>query len=241
MIDWRQYCSSVRDQGECGSCTAFGLIGAWEASLRLFKNEDVDLSEAHLFFCSGGRCETGNTMEAPLDRAKVGVCLEDCFPYQDFNKRCEDACQEWWTAGKKIKSWAKTNGIAAMKIVLEQGPLFGSMEVYTSFIYYKGGIYHRLPGDELLGYHAISIVGLDEDKGAWLCRNSWGTGWGEQGYFWIVYDELDPEAFIFELDGEITPPSPSPCPYSRAVLRIPLIGKPIVFAWRKIRKQLIGR
>lgn len=241
MIDYRPFCPSIRDQGQCGSCTGFGLIGKFEPDLKRLKNENTDLSEAFLFFCSGGTCETGNTMEAVLDRALQGICLEDCFPYQDRNMRCEDACEEWWTKGRKIKSWTKISGIAAMKTALNQEPLFGSMAVYTSFIYYKAGIYHRLPEDELLGYHAITIVGLNDNETAWLCRNSWGTDWGEQGYFWIICDELDPEAFTFELDGEITPPSPSPCPYSRAVLRIPFIGKTIVFNWRKIRKRLTGK
>jgi hypothetical protein len=63
------------------------------------------------------------------------------------------------------------------------------MEVYDDFYYYRSGVYSITWGyDE--GSHAIEIVGWDDNLQAFHVKNSWGTGWGEHGYFWISYYEL---------------------------------------------------
>jgi hypothetical protein len=43
--------------------------------------------------------------------------------------------------------------------------------------------------------------GYDDDRGAWLCKNSWGTGWGEGGYFWIAYGECGIDWAMWVIDG----------------------------------------
>jgi C1A family cysteine protease len=64
----------------------------------------------------------------------------------------------------------------------------------------KGGIPYPCPGESAEWGHAIVAVGYDNGKkitntacnktttGALLIRNSWGTGWGDQGYGWLPYD-----------------------------------------------------
>ena len=66
----------------------------------------------------------------------------------------------------------------------------------------KGGIPYPCPGEQAQWGHAIVAVGYDdskkinntrcnkETKGALLIRNSWGTGWGDEGYGWLPYDYL---------------------------------------------------
>lgn len=208
MIDWRSSCSDIRYQGNCGSCTAFGIIGAWEALLRIYQDEDADLSEQNLFMCAGGSCDYGSYMEPVLDQAVKGVPTEECCPYVARNTNCSDRCEEWWTDAKKLKSYvllAKT--INAFKQALEEGPIVATMAVPQSFLSYKSGVYHKLPYDPIVGYHCIALVGYDDEKGAWLLRNSWNTSWGIEGYCWIRYGECDieQEAYWIELNGEVEP------------------------------------
>jgi cathepsin B len=70
-------------------------------------------------------------------------------------------------------------------------------EVYNDFMNYKSGVYHHVTGD-LAGGHAVKLIGWGvaegETEGAekvpyWICANSWGEGWGEQGYFKIKMGE----------------------------------------------------
>ena len=221
----------MRDQGDCGSCTAFGTISAWEEVLRKLNSEDVDLSEKHLFFCSGGKCSEGNTPEAVLNQAMKGVCLESCLPYGStslgFDSECaQGICDNWWEKGKKLASWRYVTDINQMKSILSQGfALAGTMTVHQSFINYVEGVYHSLGVmDPVVGYHMIAIVGYDDSLGAWLIRNSWGTGWGVEGYCWIKYgdSEIDNTMYPLEPDGPIEPdpgPGPSPCPLGNGVAK----------------------
>jgi hypothetical protein len=64
------------------------------------------------------------------------------------------------------------------------------MAVYRDFMFYKEGIYRHVTGD-LVGYHAVCCVGYDQADGCWICKNSWGTEWGDDGYFKIAYGEAD--------------------------------------------------
>jgi uncharacterized repeat protein (TIGR02543 family) len=79
-----------------------------------------------------------------------------------------------------------------MKNLLYQGPIVGTMEVYDDFYYYVNGVYYCDPnwGTGYQGSHAIEIVGWNDNLEAFLVKNSWGTGWGIGGFFWISYYEL---------------------------------------------------
>lgn len=243
-VDWRPFCSPIRDQKNCGSCTAFGTISAWEANIKIKENKEVDLSERDLFFCSGGTCETGNSMDPVLDRAVRGVSTEECCPYVDFTCLCgQGRCSEWWKNGFKLSAWNSITNIEAMKNALSFAPLVGVMAVHESFLHYIDGVYHSLgEQDQIVGYHCISIVGYSESKKAWLLRNSWGTDWGMKGYCWIQYgdSEIDEVMYSLILSDEKPEADNPACPYARFVSRIPLIGWSIVRLYRKIRKLLFG-
>ena len=198
------------------SCTAFGTIGAWEALIRVARNDPgftFDLSERDLFACSGGTCDSGNTMEAVLDKAKEGICLEACCPYDGADHSCgEGRCK----GGSffKIKGWRAITDIEEMRELLKRGPLVGTMTVHQSFFNYLSGVYHSLGIlDFVAGYHCIGIFGEDEVLEAWLLRNSWGTDWGLDGYALIAYGDSDIDQTMYLIEPEPEPqPEPEPEP-----------------------------
>jgi C1A family cysteine protease len=227
MSDLRSQCNPIQDQGECGSCTAFGTIGVWEAVIRILENATVKLSERDLFFCSGGLCQLGNTIDNILNGAKNWVCSEECLPTDTngLNHLChEGRCSDWALNVRKLESWKAINSISEMKRLLDTQPLVGTMEVHQSFMNYVNGVYHSLGVyDPVLGGHCIGIVGYDDSKGAWLIRNSWGTGWGMEGYAWVKYgdSEIDGEMFQVIPSSDTSPdPSPSPCKLGNGLAKI---------------------
>jgi C1A family cysteine protease len=201
-FDWRDvegvdWTTSVKNQRGCGSCVAFGTLSAFEAVIQIELGEDVnvDLSEAHLFFCGGGSCATGWSVGSAVKHLEnTGVCDEQCFPYIPRDSPCEDACPDWQKSAVKVLRVGKVGGFPPTNVTLiEQalltyGPLATSFTVYQDFFSYTSGIYEHVYGD-VQGGHAVAIVGYDNDEGYWICKNSWGANWGEQGYFRIKFGQ----------------------------------------------------
>lgn len=59
-------------------------------------------------------------------------------------------------------------------------------EIFEDFFSYSDGIYHHVSG-ESVGGHAVKILGWGSENGIdfWICANSWGENWGENGFFRI--------------------------------------------------------
>jgi C1A family cysteine protease len=221
--DWRDVAGTdwttlIRDQQACGACVAFGAVGVLEVMLKRYYQDaslQPDLSEAHLFFCGcGDCCDRGWWPTYALDYAcSSGVPDEACFPYQDQNLPCAQSCADWQSRAIKVTGWQEVVDMAARKEwLVTTGPVVGCMAVYRDFFSYKSGVYRHTTGD-LAGYHAICVVGYAEADQAWICKNSWGQGWGESGWFKIGYGEcgIDTQFAMYGVEA-VTPPSPGPEP-----------------------------
>ncbi len=204
------YVTPVTDQGGCGSCVAFGSTAVAESMVRIHYGDPsraVDLSEAQLFFClgpaSGASCSAGWWPTHAYDAYQAtGVTDEACFPYDAAATACNE-CSDWANRVTKITGYQDlTNNPAAIKNwIANTGPVSACFYVYDDFFSYTNGIYSYVTGN-LAGGHCVSIVGYDDVAGYWMCKNSWGTGWGEQGYFCIAYGQCNIETWgVFGVSG----------------------------------------
>lgn len=206
--DWRNmngknYVSDVKNQGGCGSCVAFAVAAAMESHYRIerrkdYSQEPIDLSEASLFFPAGCKCSIGWRPEKGLKAAiDEGVCLESSYPYRPVDQKAK--ILEGNTRVLKIQGYDSTTSTSQMKRWLfMDGPLVGCFDVYEDFRLFfaaaKDGVYTHSSGRRE-GSHAVCVIGYDDEKEAWLCKNSWGGSRAHpDGCFWIKYGECKIDA-----------------------------------------------
>lgn len=206
-IDWRSkdgdWTTPVKDQGSCGSCVAFGVSATIEARINIVckqPNLNKNLSEAHLFYCGCGNCcGTGWNFPPALDFCKnTGIGLEASFPYTPGNQACKTGVSPFL----KITNWTAVLTTADRKnVIATKGPVVAGMAVYSDFFSYTSGVYRHASGG-LSGYHAISVVGYDDELNCWICKNSWGDSWGDSGWFKIGYGEcmIDTSFAFYDID-----------------------------------------
>ena len=210
VLDWRNRTTltGIRNQGSCGGCWAFATVGVLESAISIHEGTITDLSEQYLISCNtyGWSCNGGFTAHpwhmdlSGLDQTSAGAVLESSFPYADYNYspgRGTTACGGSYDHPYKIQSWGYVGNTLIpsesqiKQALLQYGPLATTVCVGPSFSAYRGGVFSTdeknscLPG---LVNHAVDMVGWDDTQGAhgvWIVRNSWGTGWGDQGYMLI--------------------------------------------------------
>lgn len=204
--DWRRNGKVTPVKAQiCGTCWDFTSMGAFEGSYAIRNNALVDASEQYILNCaSAGTCAGGWWMPVFDFMLANGTATETDVP---FTGNDSASCPTGTTLPYRVSAWAfvgsdysKVAPTDAMKQALcEHGPLAVAVQTDTAFQAYTGGA----SGDEVFDEtdqsfpwidHGVTLIGWDDAKGAWLIKNSWGTGWGstcgfgsERGYMWIAY------------------------------------------------------
>jgi len=215
-FDWRQqngynWMTTVKNQGGCGSCVAFGAVGALEGQLKIQANNpswNIDLSEQHLFSCGGGKCSIGWYLGSALNYLQqYGTPDEACSLYRATDAACSSSCSDWQSRAYKIASWNWVGTTPeAIQTALQSGPLLARFDVYSDFFSYRSGVYHHTSGS-YVGGHAIAIVGYDSVERYWIVKNSWGASWGESGYFRIGFGEVGIQQAAASIRAAVSPPT----------------------------------
>jgi C1A family cysteine protease len=202
-IDLTADMPTVYDQEELGSCTANAIAGAFEYLLPKEGKEDFTPSRLFIYYNEREKEGTVNEDSGAQIRdgikvcTKLGVCKETTWPYiiQQFAVRPSDGCYTEALDHQVLKYERLSNDLADIKHCLASGyPVVFGFTVYENFEsaqVAKDGMM-PMPGenDQVLGGHAVLAVGYDDATKRFKVRNSWGTSWGDKGYFYMPYDYL---------------------------------------------------
>jgi C1A family cysteine protease len=224
-VDYRNangvsFVSPVKNQGSCGSCWAFAVTAALESQVMIATSgAPIDLSEQILVSCSGaGSCSGGSPTTSSNYIRDVGLPLDGCFRYTATNNSCINACLDWQNDTYRVIGWHRAgstgNTVDDIKNSLyAYGPVVATMYVYNDFFSYRSGVYSYTTGS-YAGAHAVLVVGYDDLNQAFIVKNSWGSGWGEAGFFMIAYSEVTGTSrfgysvLVYDGYGDNPPPPP---------------------------------
>jgi C1A family cysteine protease len=189
----------VWDQGDIGSCVAQSLA----STIMFCMKKPFVPSRLFIYYCArvisnlNTNEDTGVEMRMGCKAiAKYGFCNEDLFPYNTDYKLMpsKNAFEEALKHRNYIYESLPIE-VDAMMSCLDEGYPFviGIMVHNTMFdqdVITSGNMKTPNNQDELVGGHAITIVGYNKEKQHFIVRNSWGEKWGNQGYGTIPFSYI---------------------------------------------------
>jgi C1A family cysteine protease len=203
-IDLRAKCSPVVDQLDIGSCTSFAVGKGLREYLQVKNGErKVALSPLFLYFETRKlrgttNIDSGATItDAMTALSTAGIAPESTWSYMPelFDQKPPAAA---YKAAPEFKctTGVQLAGLEDVKKALAKGqPVAFGMKVYNTFrdIGKTGKMELPQNGDILVGGHAVCAVGYDNKRQALIVRNSWGSEWGDGGYFYMPYGYVTPD------------------------------------------------
>lgn len=200
LVDLRRYCTPIENQGNLGSCTGQAIAGAIEL-LNNRNGKHNDISRLFIYYYERLLLGTVNYDSGAYIRDgikvtnKYGASLESYWPYdirkfrqEPINEAKNDALR------RKVTRYERVMDFNGCINALSNGyPVVIGFHVYSSFmtnnVARTGNMpYPNTKRERLLGGHAVLLVGYNKTKKVFIARNSWGTSWGDKGYFYMPFD-----------------------------------------------------
>jgi C1A family cysteine protease len=206
-IDLRSSCPAVYNQGQLGSCTANALAAAFDFDRH--KEGQPFMTPSRLFIYWNEREIEGTVSSDAGARIrdgvkvlrKIGTPPETDWPY-DITQFTVKPDAEAFNDAHKNESLKYQRILSAtsdpthdMLVCLASGyPFVSGITVYESFESPQANKTGVIPmpnsNESVLGGHAILVVGFEKSDQRFICRNSWGSDWGDHGYFYLPFAYL---------------------------------------------------
>lgn len=205
--DWRTQgkVTPVKDQGNAGTCWIFGTLASLESRVSIVDNQIYDFSEQNLvtgvdpawtYLVEDRRNGGGTAMTSTDTLIKKGTRLESTQPYNPSTINTE-TCNESTPILQRVTDFRivadSASQITEIKnAIYTYGPVAAAYRSDSSR--YINNIYYWTDCIDAAN-HMISIVGWDDNiahpagggTGVWIVKNSWGTDWGDDGFFYLCY------------------------------------------------------
>lgn len=199
-VDLQQKMPAIYDQGDLGSCTAQAAAALSQYLMKKLGYKDFIPSRLAIYYWERVMEHTVNEDSGASLSDAIHVLTNNGSPNESFwwyniRKFTVKPNQKVVTSGinHKIKQGLSvTQDLLHMKSILAEGlPFIFGFTVYDSFssqaVASTGVMPMPKANERILGGHAVMAVGYDDHKQMFKIRNSWGTGWGLGGYFWMPY------------------------------------------------------
>jgi C1A family cysteine protease len=205
----------VRDQGETNTCWAYTACDVSQSLFYKNGSESGYLSPVVYVNCAkelgfkGINIQSGGNeaiVSAINNMLKTPVYLETTGEIEEGNNDCPNySVEDIHAYIIETSDLPKDDKIAIKEAIMEHGSVFASM-YFNKTYYNKDTNFYEFIGseDEDVSNHAISIIGWNDNKKAWLVRNTWGEQWGDKGYFWVSYKDTEIDKRCTSFNGFIS-------------------------------------
>jgi hypothetical protein len=238
----------VGDQKMLNSCSAWAAAYAarsyYTAALeRRDTRQSVNLPSPNYIFHLARQkdCVAGSSVYHVVEVLKKGALSLSEYPY---DARCVPAAppelvskaQDFRVRGMRIVDRTRVDDIKGQ--LARSNPVIISFNDSLAFQKFRrtSEVFAEVTPKESKGWHALTLVGYDDERQAFLVMNSWGRGWGNDGYAWVAYDvirERIRQAAVLDVAPSTRPPplissplpTPSPPPAAVSAPAPPLLSK----------------
>jgi C1A family cysteine protease len=202
-VDLSDQCTRIEDQGDIGSCTAQSVVGLVEYLWKQTYGKAVDASRLFVYKATrnllGWTGDTGAFVRSTIKAVRLfGTCPEDYWPYRepDFDNEPPAFCYAFAQNFKTIVYYRLDENVEALRASLAQGVPFAFgftcfESLFNPDVEQTGLIPFPQSSETVIGGHAVMAVGYDHAKKHFIIRNSWGRGWGRNGYGYLPYEYFE--------------------------------------------------